>query len=96
MLKATGRIRMQLLQASSGVAINASLFEMDDAGGIGPQVFTSGPYSDAISGVTILESAIAAGHYILVPSTYASGVEAGFQVMLYSTGGGIEMSWFGH
>jgi calpain-7 len=87
---------MQLLQASSAVAINVTLFEMGDATGIGRQVLTSGPYSDAIAGVAIPESEIAAGNYVLVPSTYAPGVEAGFQVLLYSTGGGVEMSWFGH
>lgn len=57
---------------------------------------TTGPYSDAISGVVIPNSAVVAGDYILVASTYASGVEARFQVTLYSTGGGVELSWFGH
>lgn len=88
------RIRMQLLHASPSVAINATLFVIDDAGGIGRQFLTSGPYSDAVAGVVIPHSAINAGGYVLVPSTYISGVETAFQIMLYSTGGGVEMSWF--
>ncbi|KAF8523246.1 cysteine proteinase [Gautieria morchelliformis] len=86
-------VRMQLSHASPAVAINATLFVLDNAGGIGRQVLTSGPYSDAIAGVLIAQNEVTAGDYILVPSTYASGVETGFQVTLYSTKGGIEMSW---
>lgn len=84
---------MQLLHPSPAVAINATLFVMNDVAGIGRLLLTSGPYSDAVAGVVIPHSAITAGDYILVPSTYASGVETAFQVLLYSTGGGVEMSW---
>ncbi|KAF8526006.1 hypothetical protein BU17DRAFT_41274 [Hysterangium stoloniferum] len=89
-------IRMQLLQYSPSVAINLTLCEMSGTDGIGRQVMSSGPYSDAIAGVLIPHTAIAAGDYVLLPSTYTSNIEAGFQILLYSTGGGIETSWLRH
>ncbi|KAF8589518.1 cysteine proteinase [Ramaria rubella] len=86
-------IRMQLLQASPSLALNVSLFSIDKAGGPGKQLLTSGPYSDAIAGVVIPHSSVSSGDYLLIPSAKTSGVEAGFQISLYSTGGGVEMSW---
>lgn len=87
---------MQLLRASPMVPINITLFSMDETGGIGPQVLSSGAYSDSIAGVVIPHSAIAAGTYILVPSTYSSGIEIEFQVLLYTTGRGVESLWLRH
>ena len=85
---------MQATSPSPFLALNVSLFAADKKGGLGRQISTSGPYSDAIAGVLIPQHAIAAGDYLLVPSTYAPGVEGGFQVLLYSTGAGVEMSGF--
>lgn len=83
---------MQLLTPSSPVALNITLFTTSASGGFGPQILTSGPYSDAIAGALIPRSAVASGKYLLVPSTYTSNVEADFQVLVYSTVSGVELS----
>ncbi|KAG2137312.1 hypothetical protein BD769DRAFT_1437574 [Suillus cothurnatus] len=54
-------------------------------------IASSGPYSDALSGVDIPKRSIAPGKYYLVPSTYHAGVHARFRIFVYSSVSGIEV-----
>jgi len=86
-------IRMQLLQTHPSASTSISIFAMTTDGAIGPQVLGSGEYSDSVAGVVVPQSPIAPGNYVLIPSTYKSGLELAFQIFLHSTGGGVEASW---
>lgn len=54
-------------------------------------ITTSGPYSDALSGVATPLLNIGAGRYWLVPSTYNPGVEARFRIIMYTSARGAEI-----
>jgi calpain-7 len=83
--------RLQLIDRAPGVSTNISLFPSPS---VNPQkcIASSGPYSDAISGVDISRQLIAAGKYYLVPSTYHAGVFAQFRLIIYSTNSGIAVT----
>ncbi|KAJ8581144.1 cysteine proteinase [Rhizopogon salebrosus TDB-379] len=83
--------RLQLIDRASGVSMNLSLFPSPS---VNPQkcVASSGPYSDALSGVDISRRSIAAGKYYLVPSTYHAGILAQFRLIIYSTTSGIAVT----
>ncbi|KAG1739095.1 uncharacterized protein EDB91DRAFT_1237555 [Suillus paluster] len=83
--------RLQLLHRAPGVSTNLSLFPSSSSNLQRP-ITSSGPYSDALSGVDIPKRPLAAGKYYLVPSTYHPGVQAQFRVIIYSTVSGIEVS----
>ncbi|KAF8236080.1 cysteine proteinase [Tricholoma matsutake] len=55
-------------------------------------IVTSGAYNDAISGVVTPQTIISAGKYWAVPSTYNPGVEAEFQLIVYSKISGVRVS----
>ena len=60
--------------------------------GLGRHVATSGPYSDAVCGVAMVRVSLAAGTYVLVPSTYAPGARAAFRVIVHSAAAGVLVS----
>ncbi|KAG1725441.1 hypothetical protein EDB19DRAFT_1897772 [Suillus lakei] len=82
--------RLQLLARAPGVSTNLSLFPSSSAN-LQRCIASSGPYSDALSGVDIPKRSICPGKYYLVPSTYHAGVHAQFRVIVYSTVSGIEV-----
>ena len=88
------RFRLQLAEpsSSSSVALNLTVFNPPTgAGALGRHVATSGPYSDAISGVVIEKLALQPGKYVVVPSTYRAGVQAAFKLIVYSTVSGVQL-----
>ncbi|KII95574.1 hypothetical protein PLICRDRAFT_34480 [Plicaturopsis crispa FD-325 SS-3] len=79
-------IRLQLMKPSSTVALNVTLFHAPDGGtALGRHIATSGPYSDAVSGVVIPKTHLAPGTYYIVPSTFNAGIEAPFRLIVYTT-----------
>lgn len=90
------RARLQRLDASSSVAINLAMFVATTSGEINLELTNSGDYSEAVSGVLIQRTAVSAGEYILLPSTYIANFETGFQILFYSSIGGVETSWLRH
>jgi calpain-7 len=78
------RIRLQLERYDPAVSLNITLFASEH-GWLGRPLATSGPYSDAISGVAIAQMALGAGKYLLVPSTYSPSVQASFRIVVHSS-----------
>ncbi|KAG2740037.1 cysteine proteinase, partial [Suillus brevipes Sb2] len=68
--------RLQLLARAPGVSTNLSLFPSSSTN-LQRCIASSGPYSDALSGVDIPKRSISPGKYYLVPSTYHAGVPRG-------------------
>ncbi|TBU43387.1 hypothetical protein BD309DRAFT_991045 [Dichomitus squalens] len=86
------RFRLQLTEPSPPVALNVTVFNLPTGtGALGRHVATSGPYSDAISGVIIEKLTLQAGKYLVVPSTYKAGVQAAFRLIMYSTVSGVQL-----
>jgi len=78
------KIRLQLSQPSSCVSLNITLFHLSrDSDSIGKHITTSGPYSDAISGVATPQVSLNPGTYVLVPSTYHPAIHTGFRLIAY-------------
>jgi calpain-7 len=72
------------------VPLNVTLFPGATSGtGLGRHIATSGSYSDALPGVSLPETQLAAGSYVLVPSTFRPGVQARFRIIVYSSVGGL-------
>jgi calpain-7 len=82
--------RLQLLARAPGVSTNLSLFPSSSTN-LQRCIASSGPYSDALSGVDIPKRSISPGKYYLVPSTYHAGVHAQFRMIIYSTVSGVEV-----
>ncbi|KIK39167.1 hypothetical protein CY34DRAFT_770204 [Suillus luteus UH-Slu-Lm8-n1] len=82
--------RLQLLARAPGVSTNLSLFPSSSTN-LQRCIASSGPYSDALSGVDIPKRNISPGKYYLVPSTYHAGVQAQFRMIVYSTVSGVEV-----
>ncbi|KAG2104085.1 uncharacterized protein F5147DRAFT_704998 [Suillus discolor] len=80
--------RLQLLSRVPGVSTNLSLFPSSN---VQRCIASSGPYSDALSGVDIPKRSISPGRYYLVPSTYHAGVHAQFRIVVYSSVSGTEV-----
>lgn len=80
--------RLQLLSRVPGVSTNLSLFPSSN---LQRCIASSGPYSDALSGVDIPKRSISPGKYYLVPSTYHAGVHAQFRIVVYSGVSGTEV-----
>ncbi|RDB24959.1 Calpain-like protease palB/RIM13 [Hypsizygus marmoreus] len=83
------KIRLQLLRPSTATALNVTIFPTSPDGFLRRHITTSGPYNDAISGVVTPQVSLRAGKYWAVPSTYNPGVEAGFQLFVYTSIGGV-------
>jgi calpain-7 len=58
-------------------------------------VLTSGAYDDTVAGVATPQITLAAGTYYVVPSTYSSGHEAGFKLIVYSSVSGVKITLVG-
>jgi len=86
------KIRLQLVGAGRTVSMNVTLFHLTKNRTLGTHVATSGPYSDAISGVVTPQVLLQSGSYVMVPSTYAAGVEADFRLMVYTSGANTTVS----
>lgn len=87
------RIRLQLLQPTSSISLNLTLFHLSsDTKSIGKLIVTSGPYSDAISGVVTPQVSLNPGKYLLVPSTYRPAVQVGFRLSAYCSTGNVNIT----
>jgi hypothetical protein len=80
----TCRIRLQLMRPSTA-SLNITLFPSSSEDSLGTHIITSGPYSDAVSGVATPLVSVTPGKYLLIPSTYNPGVQAAFRLTVYST-----------
>ncbi|WVQ94450.1 hypothetical protein IAU59_001529 [Kwoniella sp. CBS 9459] len=58
------------LPSRSATPINLTIFRRAVGGGLGPQVSTTGPYVDTLSGVSTGRVKLDAGVYVFVPSSY--------------------------
>jgi calpain-7 len=93
-LTTLGRIRLQLIQPSSAVALNVTVFanvggDTESSLTQKPPVLTSGAYDDTVAGVATAQITLGAGTYHVVPSTYNPGHEAGYKLIVYSSSSGV-------
>ncbi|KIK22314.1 hypothetical protein PISMIDRAFT_102567, partial [Pisolithus microcarpus 441] len=80
--------RLHLTSGSPSTTLNLSLFPAVDPFSSNRPLASSGPYSDALSGVDIPKRTLRAGKYWLVPSTWAAGVQAKFKLVVYCSDSG--------
>ncbi|KAH8103263.1 hypothetical protein BXZ70DRAFT_888986, partial [Cristinia sonorae] len=85
------KIRLQVTSSTRSVSINVTLFQLSD-NKLGQHLATSGPYSDAHSGVITPQLKLGPGKYAIVPSTYSPGMQATFKLILYSTDSGTSLT----
>ncbi|EMD32932.1 hypothetical protein CERSUDRAFT_98944 [Gelatoporia subvermispora B] len=78
-------MRLQVTDSSSTTPLNVTLFRATQTTSLGAHVVTSGPYSDAVSGVVTPQITLQPGTYLAIPSTYSPGVERAFRLLVYST-----------
>lgn len=80
-------VRLQLVSPAASIPINVSIFsgQLGQQGSLSRHVTTSGPYTDAKSGVVTPRTQLQKGNYFIVPSTYKTGVEAQFRVVAYTS-----------
>ncbi|KAF8807060.1 hypothetical protein BYT27DRAFT_7242680 [Phlegmacium glaucopus] len=85
------KIRLQLLQPSTSIALNVTVYPQYVKPSLNQQrhVLTSGAYDDTIAGVATPQISVAAGKYYAVPSTYNPGTEVGFKLIVYSSIAGV-------
>ncbi|RPD57666.1 cysteine proteinase, partial [Lentinus tigrinus ALCF2SS1-6] len=86
------KFRLQLSEPSPSLALNLTVFNTSTGTTLGRHVATSGPYSDALSGVVIENLTLQPGRYLVVPSTYKPGMIAAFRLIVYSTVSGVQLS----
>ncbi|KAF8058758.1 hypothetical protein FPV67DRAFT_1523596 [Lyophyllum atratum] len=86
------KIRLQLLRPFTPTSLNLTVFPASPDGSLRRHITTSGAYNDAISGVVTPQVSLSAGKYWAVPSTYNPGVEAGFQLFVYTTVVGVKVT----
>ncbi|KAI0669613.1 hypothetical protein C8Q78DRAFT_1070706 [Trametes maxima] len=79
------KFRLQLVRPTPTASLNLTMFNTSAGATSGAHIATSGPYSDAISGVVIPLTTFQPGRYIAIASTYNPGVLAGFVLIVYST-----------
>ncbi|KAI0827990.1 hypothetical protein BC628DRAFT_1432146 [Trametes gibbosa] len=79
------RFRLQLARAHATGSLNLTIFHASVGATASTHVATSGPYSDATSGVVIPQTTFQPGRYLAIPSTYNPGIQAGFVLIVYST-----------
>ncbi|KZP13760.1 cysteine proteinase [Athelia psychrophila] len=80
-------------QPSHIASLNVTLFQTSpNSEAIGKHLATSGPYSDAISGVITPEVSLSAGKYLLIPSTYQPALQMGFRMTLYCSSASVTYS----
>lgn len=73
-------------------SINATLFRINALDKLGEHLTTSGPYSDAHSGVVTGQVMLQPDRYVVVPSTYSPNLEGGFRLIVYSSDAGITVT----
>ncbi|KIY69787.1 cysteine proteinase [Cylindrobasidium torrendii FP15055 ss-10] len=76
------KVRLQLLKPRAGCPLNVAVFRMGSA----DKLATSGAYDDAGSGVVTPGVTLAKGKYWIIPSMYSPGVQADFQLIVYTSG----------
>ncbi|KAH9855926.1 hypothetical protein C2E23DRAFT_723547 [Lenzites betulinus] len=79
------RFRLQLARAHPTASLNLTIFHASAGATSSTHIATSGPYSDATSGVVIPQTTFQPGRYLAIPSTYNPGIQAGFVLIVYST-----------
>jgi calpain-7 len=65
------------VRPNTPIPLNVTLFERGVGGRLGEQIATSGPYSDAVSGVSVPRTNVSLGVYILVLSAWEKGMGIG-------------------
>ncbi|KAI0326343.1 cysteine proteinase [Cubamyces sp. BRFM 1775] len=85
------KFRLQLTKPSPTASLNLTIFNATAASTSGTHLATSGPYSDAISGVVIQQTTFQPGRYLLIPSTYHPGIITDFLLIVYSTVSGVRI-----
>ncbi|KAH9889397.1 hypothetical protein C8Q73DRAFT_653542, partial [Cubamyces lactineus] len=85
------QFRLQLTKPSPAASLNLTIFNAETTSVSGTHLATSGPYSDAISGVVIQQTTFQPGRYLLVPSTYNPGILTDFVLIVYSTVSGVRV-----
>ncbi|CCA71341.1 hypothetical protein PIIN_05280 [Serendipita indica DSM 11827] len=78
--------RLQVTQTRAGalyLPINLSLFQYQETSPP-TEVATSGPYRESRYGVRLSRRRLAAGRYLLVPSTHSPGIQGLFEVSVWS------------
>ena len=86
------RVRLQTTQAGPPPSINVTVFNSSATSVLGSHVATSGPYTDAVCGVATPKTAIQAGTYFVIPSTYNPGIEAKFKLLIYTSTSGVSVT----
>jgi calpain-7 len=74
---------------ASPIPLNITLFARLTGSKPGEQLATSGPYSDALSGVVLRNTRLEAGVYLLVLSAWeaGSGLKSGWEVRCWADTG---------
>ncbi|KAF9653758.1 cysteine proteinase [Thelephora ganbajun] len=90
------KIRLQLAngQALPSIvpALNVTVFPHRPGNSPLPaHITTSGPYSDAISGVVTPLVTMKRGEYLIIPSTFKEGIEASFRMEIFCTDVGFKV-----
>ncbi|KIJ15557.1 hypothetical protein PAXINDRAFT_77338, partial [Paxillus involutus ATCC 200175] len=84
--------RLHLISPSPAASLNLSIFPVStstpERASLDRPVASSGPYSDALPGVDISARTLSAGKYWLVPSTWATGVQVAFRLVVYCSDSG--------
>ncbi|KAF9029355.1 cysteine proteinase [Hymenopellis radicata] len=78
------KVRLQLIRPGASAPLNVTILPPNSASSTA-HITTSGAYDDAISGVVTPQMSLNKGKYWVVPSTYSPGVQAPFQLILYSS-----------
>ncbi|KAJ7188874.1 hypothetical protein C8R46DRAFT_1056044 [Mycena filopes] len=88
------KIRLQLLRPKAPAALNLTLFPAPPVGSaaLGRHITTSGAYDDNVAGVVTPQVALGVGKYWVIPSTYAPGVLAAFQLIVYSSNTRVDVA----
>ncbi|ODO06320.1 calpain-like protease palB/RIM13 [Cryptococcus wingfieldii CBS 7118] len=64
--------------------INLTIFKRAEGGALGEQVATTGPYADALCGVSTGKIKLEAGIYLFVPSTYEQRSRGGWTLKVWA------------
>ncbi|SJK98157.1 uncharacterized protein ARMOST_01418 [Armillaria ostoyae] len=85
------KVRLQLVRPSSSSPLNVTIYPADASEYTASHLATSGAYDDAISGVVTPQISLNRGKYWIIPSTFNPGIEAAFQLIVYSSVSGVEV-----
>ncbi|PBK88494.1 cysteine proteinase [Armillaria gallica] len=85
------KIRLQLVRPSSNSPLNVTIYLADPSEYTASHLATSGAYDDAISGVVTPQISLNRGKYWIIPSAFNPGIEAAFQLIVYSSVSGVEV-----